>query len=436
MVNSWGKKIRTVRKRKVRWNPSASGDVEGYRLYWAAGEGVDYTSDFAELGNVTEIVLPDDVPAFPRVSGGLALGVTAVNGAGNESDMMTFSFPVPSTAQAVPTDLTGLPAWEALGKRIRSLITSPVFLATAFIASLILLLPNSTSRHFPPIFEEIYPTAIELSKETGDSDFPVYESLHGSGAGDEDAYSESVQMINQNDYVRGLEEMNVSGPDDKMARPKIALIVDDLGYDPKIAISFLKLDLSLSLSVLPSAPFTDLIVREVNKTERELMVHLPMEPKGYPSVDPGPGALLIRMTEPEIQRILDQDLKQISGARGVNNHMGSLFTENRGKMELILRELKRRNLFYVDSWTTSGTVGFKVAKEVGVPAGKRNVFLDNELSAKSIERQMERLFNVARRSGSAIGILHPHEETLEVLKAYQSRMKTEFDVVSVSDLVG
>jgi hypothetical protein len=80
-------------------------------------------------------------------------------------------------------------------------------------------------------------------------------------------------------------------------------------------------------------------------------------------------------------------------------------------------------------------VGFKLAREMGVRTGKRNVFLDNELSAESITKQMERLLDLAKRSGSAIGILHPHPETLEVLRMYESRMKTEFEVVSVSDLV-
>jgi polysaccharide deacetylase 2 family uncharacterized protein YibQ len=409
--------------------------VSGYKLYWAAGQGVDYNCDSAELGNITEIVLPDDIPSFPVVSGDLELGVTAISGAGNESDITKFCVPFDFTALEAPMPPTAAAAWCAPGKRIWSLIESPLFLATALILGLILLFPNSTSRHFVPIFKAIYPAAIELSKDTGDQGFPVYESVQGVGAGETKHSRLNVQTKYEDGRVQTGEPFNANDRDPKRAKPRIAFIVDDLGYDPEIATAFLKLDLSLSLSVLPSAPFTELIAREVNKRDRELMVHLPMEPKGYPSVDPGPGALLIHMSEPEIQRILDQDLKQIPGARGVNNHMGSSFTENREKMGFILQELKRRNLFYVDSLTTCRTVGFKLAKEMGVPAGKRNVFLDNELSAESITAQMERLLNVARRSGRAIGILHPHEETLEVLKAYHSRMKAEFDVVSVSDLV-
>lgn len=395
---------------------------------------MDYHCDSAELGNVTEIVLPDDVPAFPLVSGDVELGVTAISGAGNESDITRFRVPFEFTALETPPPLTTAAAWEALGKRIRSLIGSPLLLAAAFILCLVLIFPSSTSRHLP-VFKEICPGAIELSKDTGDPGFPVDAPIHATASGKKEPSRMNLQAKYEGGHARTREPFSAKARAPQTAKPKIALIVDDLGYDREMAASFLKLDLSLSLSVLPSAPFTDQIVQEVNKKRRELMMHLPMEPKGYPLVDPGPGALLNRMTELEIRHILEHDLEQIPGVRGVNNHMGSSFTENSGKMALILRELKRRNLFYVDSLTTCRTVGFKLAREMGVRTGKRNVFLDNELSAESITKQMERLLDLAKRSGSAIGILHPHPETLEVLRMYESRMKTEFEVVSVSDLV-
>ena len=218
-------------------------------------------------------------------------------------------------------------------------------------------------------------------------------------------------------------------------RSRVAIIIDDLGYDPDIASSFIHLDLPISLSVLPCAPYTDLIVREANENGCEIILHLPMEPKHYPSVNPGPGALFLSMEEQEILRILDKDLKDIPGARGVNNHMGSSFTENRDKMLVVLRELKKRNLFYLDSRTTSNTVGLKLAKNMGLPAAKRSVFLDNDLAPKAIRIQLERLLSMARHSGFAIGIGHPHKETLEVLTEYHSGIKAEFNIVNVSELV-
>ncbi|MFO7736898.1 MAG: hypothetical protein R6V46_00350 [Desulfatiglandaceae bacterium] len=94
-----------IRKRKVRWNPSNSAGVVGYRLYWAVGQAADYASEFADIGNVTEVILPDEVPSFPMVAGDIELGVTAVDHIGNESDMAKFSAPFDFTAPDAPTDL-------------------------------------------------------------------------------------------------------------------------------------------------------------------------------------------------------------------------------------------------------------------------------------------------------------------------------------------
>ena len=115
--------------------------------------------------------------------------------------------------------------------------------------------------------------------------------------------------------------------------------------------------------------------------------------------------------------------------------MGSYFTERYDKMTLVLSELKKRNLFYIDSRTTSRTVAFELAKKMGVPVAKKSVFLDNDLSLKAIKVQMERLLGIARYSGTAVGIGHPHKETLRVLNEYLDQLKSDFRVVPVSELV-
>jgi Tfp pilus assembly protein PilZ len=101
-----GNKMARVRKRKVRWNTSNGLGVVGYKLYWAVGKEVNYDSDFAEVGNVTEVILPDDVPSFPIVAGDIELGVVAVDRIGNESDMTKMSAPFDFTAPDAPTGLT------------------------------------------------------------------------------------------------------------------------------------------------------------------------------------------------------------------------------------------------------------------------------------------------------------------------------------------
>jgi uncharacterized protein len=218
-------------------------------------------------------------------------------------------------------------------------------------------------------------------------------------------------------------------------RARVAIIIDDVGHDPKIARSFIQMDQPLSLSVLPLASHTELIVKEAAARGTELLLHLPMEPKGYPAVHPGPGALFTGMRDEEIRRILHEGLKQVPGARGVNHHMGSAFTEDKGKMSVVLTELKEKNLFYVDSRTTSSSTALELARDLGLPTAERHVFLDNDLDPDAIKIQFEKLLSMARQSGAAIGIGHAHKETAEVLGRVLSRLGEEFELVPVSDLV-
>lgn len=218
--------------------------------------------------------------------------------------------------------------------------------------------------------------------------------------------------------------------------PRVAIIIDDLGYDLDIVRQFLESDLQISLSILPMAPHTAAIVEEGRKKNLELMLHLPMEPEHYPALNPGPGALLADMRGDAIRQVVASHLVRVTGASGVNNHMGSRFTRDRDKMAVVLGELKKRNMFYIDSRTTKETVAFTLARAMGVPTANRNVFLDNDVAPKAMRFQMERLLSLGRASGAAIGIGHPHERTLELLKAYGPRLKKEFKVVRAADLAG
>jgi len=378
-------------------------------------------------------------------------------------------------------------------KRLFFLALLPGFLACLIFLGVYLFSSDNTLRTPPPVFEEIYSSRSDLREKIRNIDYAIYESLYRSGVRKRNISFQNVETRHQNGNIWDFTEISVKCPDSqctrnlqitithdltalgpeisyryekmpdngivchisaqdfythkivlsfdsqrlpvKDVRSRVAIIIDDLGYDPDIALSFIQLNLPLSLSVLPCAPFTDLIVREATEKGSELILHLPMEPKHYPSVNPGPGALFLSMEEQEILRMLDQDLEDIPGVRGVNNHMGSSFTENREKMLIVLKELKKRNLFYIDSRTTSDTVGFKLARDIGLLAAKRSVFLDNDLAPKAIKIQLERLLSMARHSGFAIGIGHPHKETLKILREYQSGIKAEFHVVHVSELV-
>ena len=217
--------------------------------------------------------------------------------------------------------------------------------------------------------------------------------------------------------------------------PRIAIIIDDLGYDRALAREFIDLDLPLTLSILPFTPFTRSIAQRARAAGREVMLHLPMEPRSYPRINPGDGVLLVSMERDTIRKVLDRDLGEIPFVAGVNNHMGSRFTENKEKMTVVLSELKTRALYFVDSRTSRKSVAYDLAKEMEIRTACRDIFLDNDLSEGALGIQMDRLLNLARHNGHAIGIGHPHKETLGFLTRLQLSLKDKVEVVPVSGLV-
>ena len=218
--------------------------------------------------------------------------------------------------------------------------------------------------------------------------------------------------------------------------PKVAIVIDDLGYDGKLAKRFLTIEGPLSFSVLPYGTFSKSIARRIHDAGQELLLHLPMEPTGYPEVNPGGGALLVEMTDVELVQTLRKNLNAFPYAKGVNNHMGSKFCENERKLRPVMLELNTRGLFFLDSRTTSKTKAYKVAQELHVPSAQRNVFLDNIQNPRAIRAQLNRLTELARLKGGAIGIAHPHEVTLEVLRREIPKLSEKgVELVPVSQLV-
>lgn len=127
--------------------------------------------------------------------------------------------------------------------------------------------------------------------------------------------------------------------------PRVALIIDDVGYNKRIAEGFLKLDAVLTFAIFPHSPHRNAIARMAVADGTEIMLHLPMEPMGYPKYDPGPGVLLSTMNTKELLAQLNANLESVPGIKGVNNHMGSKLTTDAKRMAEILRALKKRKLF-------------------------------------------------------------------------------------------
>ncbi len=134
--------------------------------------------------------------------------------------------------------------------------------------------------------------------------------------------------------------------------------------------------------------------------------------------DPGPNALDMALGATEVRRRIAWNLQQFDGYVGVNNHMGSLFTESDEGMRLVTEAMRDRGLLFLDSLTSGRSVGEREARAAGVPATSRDVFLDNTDTAAEVEYRLSQAERVARETGSAIAIGHPRDATLNVLEAW------------------
>jgi uncharacterized protein len=198
--------------------------------------------------------------------------------------------------------------------------------------------------------------------------------------------------------------------------PLVAIIIDDLGYDKKLAIKLSNLDAVLTFSILPYSPFQKSIARLSRDKGFGTMLHLPMEPVEYPNVDPGPGTLLTSMTPDQLTHQLEKDLDAVPFIKGVNNHMGSKMTAESSQMYQIFSILKKKGLYFVDSRTTVDTLCKPSARLFQIPFAQRDVFLDHRLEVKFIRKQLKELVRIAQRNGYAVGIGHPHSLTYQVLQ--------------------
>jgi uncharacterized protein len=194
---------------------------------------------------------------------------------------------------------------------------------------------------------------------------------------------------------------------------RVALVVDDLGRSLADVERLLALEVPLTYALLPYEPRTAAIAERLRAEGAEILCHLPME--GREGADPGPGAIRERQSDARIAELTRAAMAAVPGATGVNNHMGSRITADAAAMRAILGAVARADLYFLDSRTTAESVAFELAREVGIPAAQRDVFLDGDRDPEAIRLELERLFELARSRGAAIGIAHPYAETLALL---------------------
>lgn len=197
--------------------------------------------------------------------------------------------------------------------------------------------------------------------------------------------------------------------------PRLAIVVDDLGYEPTRDAEWLNVPVKVTLAVIPFGPSSRRIAEAASSRGFGVLIHVPMEPE-TPASDRTEGFRMHRGMAPgEMASLLARMLEEIPWASGASNHMGSAFTADPEAMASYAALLGTKGLFLLDSATTPRSVALEAARAAGVPAARRDVFLDAAMRPDEMRRQWDRAVALAREKGTAILVCHGRAETLRVI---------------------
>ncbi|HEY9034950.1 MAG TPA: divergent polysaccharide deacetylase family protein [Pseudomonadales bacterium] len=240
--------------------------------------------------------------------------------------------------------------------------------------------------------------------------------------------------------VIALSNPAIAGPDAAyvykrpVAETRIAIIIDDIGYNIPLGRRTVAINAPLTLAVLPFTPGAVQLAEAGHRSGKEIMLHAPMS--NYQDKQLGPGALTADLNKNDFLQVLRNNIRAIPHIRGVNNHMGSELTTLPEPMQWVMEELLQQDLYFIDSFTNSDSVAYDTARNHGVVSQKRDVFLDHIQEKQAIESAFDQLIRKAQRNGYAIAIGHPYPETLEVLERRLPQLAANgIKLVPVSTLI-
>jgi polysaccharide deacetylase 2 family uncharacterized protein YibQ len=220
------------------------------------------------------------------------------------------------------------------------------------------------------------------------------------------------------------------------APARIAIIIDDLGYEYVAGQRAINLPGPVACAVLPATPRARDLASAAHSAGKEVLLHLPLQSESGDHFSE-PGTIVLDTTRAEFAESFAASISSVPFAIGVNSHKGSLLTRHPGHMAWLMEEIRARGgLLFVDSYTTPRSIALKLARENGIPSARRDVFLDNDRDPESVAREFERLKRLARTRGLAIGIGHPYPQTLDLLERELPKLHADgFELISVSEYV-
>ncbi|MCW8876867.1 MAG: divergent polysaccharide deacetylase family protein [Kangiellaceae bacterium] len=224
------------------------------------------------------------------------------------------------------------------------------------------------------------------------------------------------------------------------AKPKISIVVDDLGDNSIIAKQITELPVNLTMAILPKTPHAQKISNWAHQNGHEVIMHLPMEASSRPDLL-GPGAIFSDMSQDQITDIILENARSIPHLVGINNHMGSLLTKDVEKMTWVMSLAKSQNWYFLDSKTSEESIAQDIALKNGLPNLGRDIFLDHHSESqkgelpKIIKLRMNRALSIAQREGHVVVICHPYAETLAFFEKHLAALEEQYEFVRASDLL-
>ncbi len=218
-------------------------------------------------------------------------------------------------------------------------------------------------------------------------------------------------------------EISASVKKGTLGRGKVALVLDDWGYNLKNLKILNRIKRPLTISVLPNLPYSRKISKLSRRGDYEVILHLPLESYEHKNMEKD--TIYCNMKDSKIIEVFNSALLSVPAAKGVSNHMGSKATEEKKTMSVIFKQMKKRNLFFLDSLVTKKSICEGLAKEIGIKFASRDIFLDNINEKSYIKGQLEKLARLAQINGRAIGIGHDRRMTLEVLEEEMKNLERQ-----------
>jgi polysaccharide deacetylase 2 family uncharacterized protein YibQ len=214
---------------------------------------------------------------------------------------------------------------------------------------------------------------------------------------------------------------------------KLSIVLDDMGYS-RNDFQALSLPIEITFSILPFTPQGKRLAEKAQQQGRELLLHIPMQAKSKNKML-GKGALMAAMQEKEFKATLQRSLDYLPYAQGINNHMGSVLTEQIEPMRWTMEVLLEQGLYFLDSRTTAQTVAESTAKIFAVPALRRHIFLDNIKTEQAMNEQFQQALQLCQANKTIVMIAHPYPETLHFLQQKFNSPGADKQLITLNQLI-